>query len=87
MFDTMGYGVFMFFAALMLCSSVFVWFLMPETKGVPLEAMNRLFEHQPPRTAHKAILNELRLEEEDFRNNSVAGEIKLHEKGEHLEAV
>ena len=84
MFDTMGYGVFMF------CSCVFVFFLMPETKGVPLEAMDRLFQYKPPRRAHKAILHELRLEEEDFRRNSVAGEIQItkkSEKGEHLESV
>jgi hypothetical protein len=36
MFATMGYGVYFFFASLMICSMVFVWFLIPETKGVPV---------------------------------------------------
>ena len=89
MFDTMGYGVFMFFASLMLLSFVFVWFLLPETKGVPLEAMDRLFAYKPPRAAHKVIMSDLRMEEEDFRRNSVAGEIEISkdEKGAHFEVV
>jgi len=89
MFDTMGYGVFMFFASLMLLSFVFVWFLLPETKGVPLEAMDRLFAYKPPRGAHKVIMSDLRMEEEDFRRNSVAGEIEISkdEKGAHFEVV
>lgn len=33
MFLTMGYGVYFFFASLMILSVVFVWFLIPETKG------------------------------------------------------
>lgn len=37
MFDSMYYGVYMFFASLMICSAVFVFFLIPETKGIPLE--------------------------------------------------
>jgi hypothetical protein len=55
MFTKMGYGVYFFFAALMLCSVVFVWFLIPETKGIPLESMDRLFE-LPVRKAHKIVM-------------------------------
>ena len=72
MFDTMGYGVYMFFASLMLCSIAFVWFLMPETKGVPLEAMDRLFDTSlTPRKAHKVVLAELRAEDDQFRRESI----------------
>ena len=72
MFDTMGYGVYMFFASLMLCSVVFVWFLLPETKGVPLEAMDRLFDRSlTPRKAHKIVLAELRAEDDQFRRESI----------------
>lgn len=75
MFDAMGFGVYMFFASLMLCAAVFVFFLVPETKGIPLEAMDRLFSGGiPARRAHKAILAELRMEEQEFRRNSVSGE-------------
>ncbi len=37
MFDSMYYGVYMFFASLMIGSAIFVYFLIPETKGIPLE--------------------------------------------------
>lgn len=67
MFNAMGYGVYLFFASLMMCSVVFVYFLIPETKGLPLEAMDRLFEIRPVAKAHSKLLAELRLEEEDFR--------------------
>lgn len=33
MFTAMGFGVYMFFASLMLCAFVYVFFLVPETKG------------------------------------------------------
>jgi hypothetical protein len=92
MFDTMGYGVYMFFASLMICSAIFVYFLLPETKGVPLEAMDRLFSKDlPPRKAHKIVLAELRLNDEQFRRESVSAG-KLDEsgyvvEGKHVEEV
>lgn len=33
-FASMGYGFFFLFASLMICSIIFIWFLLPETKGV-----------------------------------------------------
>ena len=69
MFTKMGYGVYFFFAALMLCSVVFVWFLIPETKGIPLESMDRLFE-LPIRKAHKIVMEETHAIEEEFRHNA-----------------
>lgn len=90
MFQTMGYGVFFFFAALMLCSIVFVFFLLPETKGVPLEAMDRLFDKSagPPRKAHRVIMKELRADEEAFRNNMEESNYSaVKSKTEHLEDV
>lgn len=86
----MGYGVFFFFAALMLCSIVFVFFLLPETKGVPLEAMDRLFDKSagPPRKAHRVIMKELRADEEAFRNNMEESNYSaVKSKTEHLEDV
>lgn len=70
MFATMGYGVYMFFASLMILSCVFVWFLVPETKGIPLEAMDKLFEMRPLRKANKIIMEELRALDEEFRRNA-----------------
>lgn len=83
MFTTMGYGVYFFFASLMMCSCVFVFFLMPETKGVPLESMNRLFSKElsggfRTRKAHKRLLEELAEEERALRA-SIEG--KEHSEG------
>ncbi|EGS19338.1 putative hexose transport-related protein [Thermochaetoides thermophila DSM 1495] len=58
MFLKMKYGVY-FFASLMILSIVFVFFLVPETKSVPLEAMDRLFEIRPVRKANKIVMEEL----------------------------
>lgn len=68
MFSTMGYGVYFFFASLMICSVIFVYFLIPETKGVPLESMDRLFEIKPVRKAHKQLVDQLREDEAQFRH-------------------
>lgn len=70
MFATMGYGVYMFFASLMLLSCAFVWALIPETKGIPLEAMDRLFAVRPVRRANAEIMQELRSQDEEFRRNA-----------------
>jgi hypothetical protein len=70
MFLKMGYGVYFFFASLMILSVFFVWFLIPETKGIPLEAMDRLFEIKPTRKAHPVLLKELRDQEEQFRQDA-----------------
>lgn len=70
MFLTMGYGVYFFFASLMILSVPFTWFLIPETKTIPLEAMDRLFEIKPVHKANEIIMEELRVQEEEFRHNA-----------------
>jgi hypothetical protein len=80
MFDTMGpsgCGVYFFFASMMICSIVFVFFLLPETKGIPLESMDRLFEVKPVWKANKLILEEERLREEEFRDNADAVGVEM----------
>lgn len=69
MFVKMGFGVYFFFATLMLLSVPFVFFLLPETKSIPLEAIDRLFDrkHAIPRKAHGVLLQELRAEEAALR--------------------
>ena len=59
MFLTMGYGVYFFFASLMICSVVFVYFLIPETKTIPLEAMDQLFAIKPVSKANEIVLERL----------------------------
>ncbi|KAG9649137.1 quinate permease, partial [Aureobasidium melanogenum] len=65
-----GCGVYFFFASMMMLSIVFVWFLVPETKSIPLEAMDRLFEVKPVRKANKVVIEEVRLREEEFRHDA-----------------
>jgi hypothetical protein len=93
MFTTMGYGVYFFFASLMICSIVFVFFLLPETKGVPLESMDRLFSKElTPRKAHKIVMQELQEDEQVFRKNIEGSGLglskeELGEKAAHVEIV
>lgn len=93
MFTGMGYGVYFFFASLMLCSIVFVWFLLPETKGIPLESMDRLFSRDlKPRNAHDIVMQEVKEDEESFRHNVEGSGIGINkddlgEKSAHVEAV
>ncbi|KAI8942406.1 hypothetical protein NX059_000480 [Plenodomus lindquistii] len=75
MFDTMDYGVYMFFASLMLLSIPFVFFLIPETKGIPLERMDELFEVKPANKAHRSMLEVLK--DEEVVHSAVRDE-KLH---------
>ncbi|KAH7261610.1 general substrate transporter [Fusarium tricinctum] len=70
MFIKMGYGVYFFFASLMIMSATFVFFFIPETKGLPLDTMNRLFEIKPVWKAHGQLSEELRLQEDEFRRNA-----------------
>ncbi|KAJ5135742.1 uncharacterized protein N7515_005020 [Penicillium bovifimosum] len=77
MFTAMGYGVYFFFASLMILSIIFVFFLIPETKGVPLESMDQLFEIQPVWHAHGQMVAQLREHEEQFRNDVEASGIDL----------
>lgn len=52
----MGYGVYFFFAALSFLAFFFAFFLIPETKGVPLEKIDRLFEIKPVWRAHETLM-------------------------------
>ena len=92
MFDTMDYGVTSFFASLMICLVIFVYFLLPETNGFPLEAMDRLFSRSlPAREPHKIVLAELRMDDEQFRRERTSA-AKVDEPGyvigeNHVEKV
>jgi len=56
-----GYGVYMFFGLMQVVSIGYVMFLLPETKNVPLEYMDTLFEKYKgnPRTAHRKTMEEV----------------------------
>lgn len=62
MFEKMGAGVWFLFATMQLLSIPFVYFLLPETKSVPLEQMDRLFDTSlKPWRAHEAVMAELQV--------------------------
>ncbi|KAF7188724.1 Quinate permease [Pseudocercospora fuligena] len=81
-----GSGVFFFFASMMIASIAFVWFLVPETKSIPLESMDRLFEIKPVRKANKIIIQQDRERDEEFRHDAEgAGLSVAKEKLDHVE--
>ena len=83
-----GAGVYFFFATMMILSICFVWYTIPETKSIPLEAVDRLFEIKPVRKAHAVVLAEVRAEYHAVGvAKDVDGEHKREEKPEvvHVE--
>jgi hypothetical protein len=68
MFAEMDYGVYFFFASLMMLSIVFVFFLIPETKGIPLESMDLLFNTKPAWRAHGIVVARTWEDEQRFRH-------------------
>jgi len=82
MFLKMGYGVYFFFATMMLISIVFVYFLIPETKSIPLEAMDRLFEIKPVQKANKTVIAELREAEDEFRHDAEGAGLSIEKTKE-----
>lgn len=43
MLDKLGWGTYIFFSAWCLAGAVFLWFLIPETRGKTLEEMDAAF--------------------------------------------
>jgi len=83
-----GCGVYFFFASMMLLSIPFVFFLIPETKGIPLESMDRLFAVKPVRRAHETVHEEDMMREEGFRKDAEgAGLSVAKEKLERRESI
>lgn len=88
MFAAMGYGVYFFFASLMLCSVVFVYFLIPETKNIPLEGIDRLFDRRLKASqAHGIVWAELAEEEEVLRVGLEGGGLEKEVAIEQVERV
>ncbi|KAI1174826.1 general substrate transporter [Nemania sp. FL0916] len=82
LFNKLGYGVYFFFASLMILSIVFVFFLVPETKGIPLEAMDRLFAERPPWKAHGKVMEDLHVQDEEWRRNAEGADLFHEEKAD-----
>ena len=47
----MGYGVYIFFASMLVVASVYAWFFIHETKGVRMDQMDELFGFERPLVA------------------------------------
>lgn len=43
MITSLGYGTYFFFASLMILMGIWAFFFIPETKGLSLEDMDKLF--------------------------------------------
>jgi len=43
LFEHWGWGTYIFFAVFLAAGILWVWFCLPETKGVTLEEMDRVF--------------------------------------------
>ncbi|KAF6812136.1 MFS quinate transporter [Colletotrichum plurivorum] len=61
---TGGFGTYIFFCAWCFAMTVFVWFFIPETKGLSLEAMNQLF----------GFTEDVQGKRGDLENTSINGE-------------
>lgn len=90
MFAAWGYGVYFFFASLSFLAFFYAFFLIPETSGVPLEKMERLFEIKPIWRANETLRAQLKEEEQHFRTDikskAVHQENKSDPGGESSEA-
>lgn len=77
MIDAMLYGIYFFFASLAILSIPFVFFFIPETKGIALEDMDKLFDRSlPANRAHEIVLRKAR-EDADLQMKEHKGLYKL----------
>ncbi|EMC99271.1 hypothetical protein BAUCODRAFT_396879 [Baudoinia panamericana UAMH 10762] len=54
MYTSMGYGVYIFFASMLVCASIYAWFFIHETKGLRMDQMDELFGFVRPGTDYMA---------------------------------
>lgn len=75
MIRAMDYGIYFFFAALAVATIPFLFFCLPETKGIALEDMDRLFSPELPAwRAHDILMKRVQHEtEEVFHENHKHG--------------
>ncbi|KAM0793007.1 hypothetical protein ACM66B_000500 [Microbotryomycetes sp. NB124-2] len=56
MIANIGYGTWYLFASCLTVSSIWLYFCVPETRGVPLEEMDQLFGGATPAEVHKEAM-------------------------------
>ncbi|KAL6240321.1 hypothetical protein RBB50_012759 [Rhinocladiella similis] len=57
MISSISYGTFFFFGSCVVCGALYIFFFVPETKGVPLEHMAVVFGHEDVVSAKRAEHN------------------------------
>ncbi|CAI5756075.1 unnamed protein product [Candida verbasci] len=89
MISAMQYGIYFFFASLAILTIPFVYFLLPETKGIALEDMDKLFDTRlPARNAHKIVLNNVKHDtQEIFLENHKKGLFKVESNKPEIDNV
>lgn len=79
MFEAMNYGVYFLFAACMVVFPLVVFFLYPETKNVPLESMDHLFDGGVPAwKARDHALAQLKIEDEQLEREQAEKTANVH---------
>ncbi|GAA6035524.1 hypothetical protein JCM8097_000298 [Rhodosporidiobolus ruineniae] len=86
MFLNMGYGVYLFFAAMQVLSIPYIVLLLPETRNIPLEEMDRLFAQRNVWNANKVVMAELQ-REHDLAAQGKAEYLKPTASQEQIENV
>lgn len=58
MYTSMGYGVYLFFASMLVLASLYAWFFIRETKGLRMDQMDALFGFVRPETDYAKDIEE-----------------------------
>lgn len=80
----MGFGVYLFFASLMIASMPIVWLIVPETSNISLEKMDDLFA-LPPRKAHGIVMQ--RAQDARDQRDAAGDNAEQYKEGEDLKAT
>lgn len=65
----MNYGVYIFFASMLVLASIYAWFFIHETKGVRMDQMDELFGFErPPADYTSKVVEEGDFDDLDGKN-------------------
>ncbi len=90
MITSLGYGTYMFFGALMVIMGFWALFFIPETKGLSLEDMDRLFQTSTASTVWQSLVQRRRMEDvlaERTQARPLYDDLKKEGFEEHVEAA
>lgn len=71
MYTSMDYGVYIFFASMLVLASIYAWFYIRETKGLRMDQMDVLFGFVRPGTDYAAKVMDDAEEEPKETNTQV----------------